>query len=387
MNEIYFDNSATTRSAPEAIAAALSAMTENFGNPSAAHCWGVAAAKQLQSARECIAALLAVPAGEIYFTSGGTEANNTVLRGIAASYARQRRKILISAVEHPSVIEPAKVLAGEGFDVHYIPVDSRGIIDLTALKELLDSQVSIVSCQHVNNETGAIQPLFETGKLLAAHAPEAFFHVDGVQSFGRLPVDLMRAGVHAFTASGHKIHAPKGIGFFWLKKGRRLQPLLSGGGQENNLRSGTENMPGIMALARAAELAYANMAANTQNMVAVKQELADGLLADIPDTIINGGLNENFVPHILNISFAGVKSEVLLHALEAEGIACSSGSACAANKSDRSHVLTAMGLTDSAIDSAIRFSFCAQNTVEEAKICVEKTAKTVAELRKLITRK
>ncbi|MBR0355211.1 MAG: aminotransferase class V-fold PLP-dependent enzyme, partial [Oscillospiraceae bacterium] len=254
MTEIYFDNSATTRVCPEAAETALRTMTAGYGNPSSVHHMGAAAARELASARQTIADCLKASPGEVSFLSCGTEANNTVLFG-ASQLDPKRRRILVSAVEHPSVQQPAKYLLSKGYDVHFLPVDEQGRVRLDATAELLDEHTALISVMQVNNETGAVQPLKDIGALVREKAPQALFHVDGVQAFCRLPAELKLWQADAYSMSGHKIHAPKGIGALWLRSGRRIPPLLLGGGQEKGFRSGTEAMPNIMAFAAAARIA------------------------------------------------------------------------------------------------------------------------------------
>ncbi|MGI5892570.1 MAG: cysteine desulfurase family protein [Bacillota bacterium] len=382
MQEIYFDNSATTKVAPEAITAAAIAMETDYGNASSLHSKGLAASRRLSQAREVMAAILAVPAREIYFNSCGSEGNNTVLFGIANAYGKRGKKILISAIEHPSVIEPAKILAQRGFTIEEIAVNRKGYVDLSDLEAKLTADTILVSCQQVNNETGAIQPLTEIGLLIKALAKQAFFHIDGVQGFAKLPVDLAAWRADLYTASGHKIHGPKGIGLLWIKGGVRVTPLIYGGGQENNLRSGTENIPAIAAFATAARLAADNRDANALKMKEVRDTLWQELKELVPEAVCNTDLAGNAAPHVLNVSFPQAKSEVLLHYLEAQKIYVSSGSACHSNKNTASHVLLAMGIRKDLADCSLRYSFCPQNTVEEAKTVAVATAQIVKEVRR-----
>lgn len=384
MNDIYFDNSSTTRVCEEAAAAAIRAMTEEYGNPSSIHSRGAAAYHQLSQARSLIAAALRVPAEQLYFMGSGSEGNNTVLHGAALAGGKERRRLLISAVEHPSVTEPAKYLGSRGYQLSIIPVDERGIVNVAALKELLDEQVALVSVMQVNNETGAIQPLAEIGRAVAELAPQALFHVDGVQAFARLPVELAAWRAHAYTVSGHKIHAPKGIGALWLRDDRPLSALIRGGGQERRLRSGTENMPGILAFAAATQEALAQQEPALSQMLAVKDTLRRRLLAEVEGACVNGPSDEQAAPHILNMSFPGLRSEVLLHYLEQQGVFVSSGSACNSRSSKGSPILAAMGLSSERVDSALRFSFSRYNTVEEAELAADILAASAQELRGLL---
>ena len=382
MPDIYFDNSATTKVSEEAAQAAYAVMRENYGNPSSLHGKGLAALQLLSSARQTLARALNAAEREIVFTSGGSEANNMAILGAAEINARRGGRILLSAAEHPSLLEPAKYLAAKGFDVQYIPVDAHGLVDLNVLENLLDPDIIFVGAHQVNNETGAVQVLTEIGALLRKKAPRAHYHIDGVQGLGKLPVMLKSWQADSFAISGHKIHAPKGIGALWLKEGRRLPPLIRGGGQEGDLRSGTENMPGIAALAVAVEAAVSRRADAAARMLNIKLTLANELLA-IEDTTLNGPPPEIAAPHILNISFLGVKSEVLLHYLEREGVYVSAGSACSARKTAASHVLLAMGLTRERLDSAIRFSFSALNAPDEIEPAARAVRQAVTEIRAL----
>lgn len=366
MTEIYFDNSATTRVCTEAAEAALRAMTEGYGNPSSVHHLGALAARELAESRQIIADCLKADPAEISFLSCGTEANNTVLLG-AAQLDPKRRRILVSAVEHPSVQQPAKYLLSKGYDVHFLPVDEQGRVRLDAVAELLDEHTALISVMQVNNETGAVQPLREIGSLVREKAPQALFHVDGVQAFCRLPAELKLWQADAYSMSGHKIHAPKGIGALWLRKGRRLPPLLLGGGQEKGFRSGTEAMPNIMAFAAAARIAHGGMADYAAHMQLVKQTLLKELQSLIPQLEVNGPAPDGSAPHIVNLSFPGCRSEVLLHYLEEKGVYVSAGSACDSRSSKGSPVLAAMGLSADRVDSALRFSFSRLNTEDEAR--------------------
>lgn len=383
IKEIYFDNSATTRVSERAAAAAWRAMRDEYGNPSSIHGKGVAAYHALSEARAALAGHLQVMADELYFTSGGTESNNIVLQG-AARAAGKQGKILISAVEHPSVYETAKTLAGLGLKLELIPVSQDGVIDLEVLAQLLDDETVLVSIMHVNNETGAIQPLAEAGELIRSRSPRAFFHVDAVQSFGRLPLHLAAWQVDAVSISGHKIHAPKGIGLLWLKSDRNLPAQMQGGGQEHGLRSGTENMSGVMALATAAAECYERMEQHYSAIAKVKDKFLSDLHRALPQLVVNGPTDERAASHILNFSLPGIRSEVLLHSLEIKGLYVSAGSACTSRSSKGSRILLAMGLPEQRVDAAIRCSFSRYNTVEEAETAAQLVVETVGELSGLI---
>ena len=382
MTEIYFDNSATTRVSEAAAEAALKAMREEYGNPSSVHGLGAASYRALNEARELFAELLNCGKEDYIFTSCGSESNNTAIYGGAMAAGKGKNKILISSIEHPSVSAPAKFLTGRGFTLIEIPVNQHGTVDLEALRPMLDQQVAVVSTMYVNNETGAIQPLAEIGAMVRELAPDAFFHIDGVQAFARLPVQLKKWQADAFTASGHKIHAPKGVGLLYLNPARHIQPLIRGGGQERGQRSGTENMPGIMAFAAAAKEAYAGMDRFNAQMREVRERLISCLQEQVPDVYVNSP--EDGAAHILNLSFLGCRSEVLLHYLEEKGVYVSAGSACNSRSTKGSHVLQAMHLPAERIDSALRFSFSRYNTVEEAEQAATLIGEAVVEVRKIM---
>ncbi|MEG1661899.1 MAG: cysteine desulfurase family protein, partial [Clostridiales bacterium] len=376
----------TTKVCEEAAQAAYQAMVNDFGNPSSLHSKGAIAAGALAEAREVMANLLRVNSGEITFTSGGSESNNMLIWGAAEALGKRvGKRMIVSAAEHPSVLEPAKHLASKGYDIQFLPVDEQGIVDLNLLATLLDRQTFLISVMQVNNETGAIQPLAEIGKMVRQLAPQALFHIDGVQAFGRLPVALEAWQADAYSLSGHKIHAPKGCGLLWLRQGWHVPAFIMGGGQERNFRSGTENVPGIVALSVAAQKICSVRQENEIKMSGVKQALLAELAAGgLKNWQINGPKAELSAPHIVNISFLEAKSEVLLHYLEQQGIYVSSGSACSSHSAKGSHVLTAMGLAPNLISSALRFSFCPTNTLQEAIIVAKAVVNAVSEIRMLM---
>lgn len=390
MNRIvYLDNSATTRQYDQVTEVMAEAMRENYGNPSSLHMLGVEAEKKVRSSRKILAAALGASEEEFFFTSGGTESDNTVLFGVAEARKRTGKKIITTAVEHPAILEPAKRLEAMGFTVEYIGVDRNCHLNMDQLVSAIDDETILISVMGVNNEAGTILPIGEIAALKdrynREHKTDILLHSDAVQAFGKVPVDLKGAykGVDFLSVSGHKIHGPKGIGGLYIRKGIHLPPFLSGGGQERHMRSGTENTPGIIGFGKAAEMGMADFAKRTEAMKKARTRLLEGLLAEIPDIRINSPQDETASPSVLNVSFLGTRGEVLLHTLEQDGIFVSTGSACSSNKKGRSHVLTAMGLSDKEIEGAIRFSFSEENTLEEMDYTVEKVKAAVTRFRRL----
>ncbi|SMB91349.1 cysteine desulfurase [Thermanaeromonas toyohensis ToBE] len=379
---IYLDNSATTMVLPEVAEAVRETMTVTYGNPSSLHGMGVAAERILRRAREEVADLLGAQPGEIYFTSGGTEANNWALRGLAHALKRRGRHIITTAIEHASVLEACRLLEREGFSVTYLPVDSQGIVRLEALEQALREDTILVSVMSVNNELGSLQPLEEIASLIAARSP-ALFHVDHIQGYGKIPLPIKKLNLAAVSLSAHKIHGPKGVGALYLRQGIRIEPLLVGGDQERGLRAGTENVPGIAGFGVAAALARKALPGSTEKMHRLKIRLAEGLLEGIPGAHLNGPEPQTGAPHILNISFPEVKAEVLVHMLEERGIYVSTGSACHSRRQEVSHVLKALGIPLKYMEGAIRISLSQLNTEEEIDEAVRSIKECVEELRRL----
>lgn len=358
MNTHYLDNSATTRVSEKAAETALTMMRENYGNPSSLHKAGVNAELAVEDAREAIADALGVQSKSIYFTSGGTEANNTVLFGAAEALKRRGNRIIVSAVEHSSVYESAKRLGEIGFDVQYAPVGKDGVILSDELEKLLTDKTILVSVMAVNNETGAIQPTEAIAKRIKKLSPDAVFHVDAVQAFCKMPLKPVKWGVDFMTVSAHKIHGPKGVGALYIREGKRLIPLLFGGEQQHKIRPGTESTPLIAAFGEAVR--EADITANATAIRALNTYAAEQL-RQIEGVTVNS--TDAALPYIINLSVEGIRSETMLHHLEQSGVYVSSSSACAKGK--RSYVLAAMGLPDSRIDSSIRVSFSKYNTKED----------------------
>lgn len=380
--EAYFDNSATTRCFPEVTEIMVKTMLEDYGNPSAMHTKGVQAERYVRDAREIIAKNLKVSEKEIFFTSGGTEGNNLAIIGTAMANRRSGTHIITSSVEHPSVSGTMKHLEGEGFRVTYLPVDSNGVISLDALEKALDEETILVSIMYVNNEIGAVQPIAQIAELIKKKAPKASFHVDGIQAYGKYRIHPKKLGIDLFTASGHKIHGPKGVGFLYVSSKVKIKPISYGGGQQEGMRSGTINTTGIAGLGAAVRMLHENFDEKIEDLYMVKQAFVNGI-GKVEDARINGLTGKESAPHIVSVSFPGVRSEVLLHTLEESGIYVSAGSACAAGKKHAvSPTLTAINLPEELLDSTIRFSFSIDSTGEEVKYCIEKLREVLPKLRK-----
>jgi len=359
--EIYLDNSATTRVLDSVKDEVINAMQNDYGNPSSLHLKGVSAENHIKKAKEIIAKNLKVNDKEIIFTSGGTESNNLSIIGIANAYKRRGNHIITTKIEHPSVINAMKYLEDEGYEITYLDVNREGRISVEDLKNNITDKTILVSIMHVNNEIGSIMPIEEVGLFLKKEYPEVIFHVDGIQSFGKFKINPKKIGVDALSVSGHKIHAIKGIGFIYLSEKVKIKPILFGGGQQKNIRPGTENVPGIAAIGRATFEVYSEFEEKIIKIINLKKLLIEGL-SDINNIRFNSLDTKEFAPHILNISFIGVRSEVMLHSLEDRGIYVSSGSACSSNKSGLSNTLKSIKLKPEEQDSAIRISLSAYNT-------------------------
>ena len=379
--EVYFDNSATTRCYDSVKDIVVKAMTEDFGNPSAMHLKGVEAEKYIKSSAESLARLLKVQEKEILFTSGGTESDNLALIGAAFANKRSGNHIITTSVEHPAVSQPALFLQEQGFEVTYLPVDSRGVVKMDALKAVLREDTILVSVMYVNNEVGAVMPVEEIAALVHEKSPRALFHVDAIQAFGKYRIYPKKMGIDLLSVSGHKIHGPKGVGFLYINEKAKIQPPILGGGQQGGMRSGTDNVPGIAGLGAAAVEIYKNLEENVENMYRLKEHIAQGL-EKIGDIRINGMDLREGAPQILSISVMGVRSEVLLHSLEERGIYVSAGSACSSHKRKPSATLAAMGMSKDQIESTVRLSFCEENTIEEADYFLQVMGELVPILRR-----
>ena len=382
--EVYLDNSATTRVFPEVAELMTKIMCEDYGNPSSLHMKGVAAEQYLRYAKETLAKLLKVNEKEILFTSGGTESDNLALVGCALANRRRGNHLITTQVEHPAILKTMQYLESIGYQVTYLPVDKSGRICLEDLHRAITPQTILVSIMHTNNEVGARQPIEEAGALIKRMNPAILFHVDAVQGFGKAKIYPKKMNIDLMSVSGHKIHGPKGVGFLYVNEKVKIQPIVYGGGQQQNLRSGTENVPGVAGLAKAAEMMYAHMDEDVNQLYRLKDMFIDGVkqLDGIQVNGLLGGSTEGTAPHIVSVSFAGVRSEVLLHALEDKGIYVSAGSACSAHKPQPSATLKAMGIDKDLLSSTIRFSFSVFTTEEEINYTLQQMNEMIPMLRR-----
>jgi cysteine desulfurase len=378
---IYFDHNATTPVAPEVAEAMSRVLTEDFGNASSVHHFGQRAKARLDEARSEVGTLIGAEPAEIVFTSGGTEADNLALRGAAeALEPTGRRHLIASGIEHEAVLVTLKALARRGWTTTLLPVDATGIVSPDALAAALTDQTAIVSVMHANNEIGTIQPVQALAAL--ARARGALFHTDAVQSVGKIPVNVRDLGVDLLSLSAHKFNGPKGVGALWIKRGTRLTAHMTGGKHERNRRAGTENVPAIAGLGVAARLAGAKLDVEAARLSALRDALEQGVLARVPGTAVNG-VRDPRVPNTTNISFDGVEAESLLIALDLEGIAVSTGSACSSGTLEPSHVLRAMGLPAHRTQNSIRLSLGMGNTIDEVDVLLSKLPPIVEKLRSL----
>jgi len=368
--EIYLDNSATTRCFPGVAELVCEVMTKQYGNPSSLHGKGVEAERYLREAKGIIAKNLKVQDKELYFTSGGTESDNLALLGVAYANQRMGRHLITTCIEHPAVWNTMQHLEKQGFRVTYLPVDEYGRVRLSDLEAAVCEDTILVSVMYVNNEIGSLQPIEEIGAYLKTREKPILFHVDAVQAYGKYQIHPRKLGIDLMSVSGHKIHGPKGVGFLYVGEKVKIHPILFGGGQQRDLRSGTENVPGIAGMGQAVKEIYMDFPEKINRLYGLKELFIQGIEA-LEGTTVNGKQGRDSAPHIVSVSFAGVRSEVLLHALEEKGIYVSSGSACASNHPAVSGVLKAIGVKRELLDSTIRFSFSEFTTKEELKTCLE----------------
>lgn len=382
--DIYLDNSATTKPYEEVIQKMVYALSTDYANPSSLHKKGIEVEKNIKAIRQDIARTIGAKDKEIYFTSGGTESNNTIIRGVANLYKKRKNHIISTEIEHPSVLATLKDLENEGFEVTYLKVNKEGIVDIEEFKSSIKETTSLVTIMHVNNEIGSIQPILEIGKYLKSLKEKIYLHVDAVQSYGKINFRPSKYNIDFMSVSGHKIHGPKGIGFMYIKENNRLKPLLTGGGQEVDLRSGTENVPGIYGIGEAIKIINKGLNEKIEKMNNLKNMLKEGLIDNVEDIKINS--TDEGVCHILNVSFKDVKGEVLLHYLEQKGVYVSTGSACSSKKKG-SHVLNAIGLSKDEIEGSIRFSLSDMNTEEDILEAIKIVKDSVSDLRMIIRRR
>ncbi len=380
--EAYFDNAATTRVAPEVQDIVKKVMDLDYGNPSSRHRKGAEAEQYIKEAQDIIAGTLKAEPKEIIFTSGGTESNNMALIGAAFANRRRGNHIISTRIEHASVYNPLLFLEEQGFRITFLNVDRQGHVDPEELKQAICPETILVSVMMVNNEIGAIEPIEEIGKIIKKANPDIVFHVDAIQAYGKLKISVKRCKIDLLSVSGHKIHGPKGTGFLYVRDKVKLRPIIYGGGQQRDFRSGTENVPGIAGLGMAAKLIYTNHAEKIEKIRQVKDTFLTGVRK--LDGVVD---NSGEAPHIASVSFRGIeRSEVLLHALEAKGVYCSSGSACSSNHPAISGTLKAIGVEDELLNATLRFSFSVYSSVEEAEYAVQVLAEELPKRREFVKR-
>lgn len=383
--EVYLDNSATTKAYPEVARLVADIMTEDYGNPSSMHLKGVEAEKYIKYSKKTIAGIMKVQEKEIFFTSGGTEADNWALIGTAYANYRAGKHLITTRIEHPAVLQTMEYLKEQGFEITYLPVDRTGRIRPEDLERAIRRDTLLVSIMYVNNEVGAIQPIEEAGALIKRMNPGTLFHVDAVQGFGKLKLFPKKWNIDMVSVSGHKIHGPKGVGFLYIDERVKIKPIIFGGGQQRNFRSGTENVPGVAGIGKASELIYRDLEEDTERLYRLKEYFVREL-SRMPHIYINGPQDETGAPHIVSASIAGIRSEVLLHALEEKNVYVSSGSACSSHKHTISATLESMGIEKQLMDSTLRFSFSVFTTKEELDYTLECLDELVPMLRRYTRR-
>jgi cysteine desulfurase len=378
MRRIYMDHSATTPVAKEVLEAMLPYFSEKFGNASSLHSFGLEAKEALEAAREKVAKLIGARPEEVIFTSGGTESDNLSLKGIAYRNREKGKHIITTAIEHPAVLEVCRRLETEGFEVTYLPVTTEGLVDPAALKGAIRKDTILISVMHANNEIGTIQPLDEIGRLAAER--DIYFHTDAVQTAGKIPISVDELGVDLLSISAHKLYGPKGVGALYIRKGTRMENIVQGGGHERGLRSGTENISGIVGLGRAAELSQETMSQEAERLSRLRDKLAGLVLEKVKDAWINGTMTRR-LPSNLNFGFKYVEGESLLLFLDSKGIAVSTGSACSSHKLEPSHVLRALGLSPEECHGSLRITMGRSNTEEDADYVAQSIAEAVERFR------
>lgn len=381
--EAYLDNAATTRVFPEVREMMVHVMEEDFGNPSSKHTKGITAENYIKEAKETICTQLKCKPKEIIFTSGGTESNNMAFIGTAIANRRAGRHVITTRIEHASVHEPMAYLEEMGYDVTYLPVDSTGRVSVEELENAIREDTFLISIMYVNNEVGSVQPIEQIGQMLKKKHPQILFHVDAIQAFGKYKIVPKKLGVDMMSVSGHKIHGPKGSGFLYVNEKVKIRPILFGGGQQDGMRSGTENVPAIAGLGVAVKEIYTGHSEKRAKLYELKKRLIAGL-QDVDGVTINALIDpiEETAPHIVSVSFANTRSEVMLHALAQKGVFVSSGSACSSNHPELSGTLQAIGVKSELLDSTLRFSFSVMTTSEEIDYAIEVVKEVLPVLRK-----
>ncbi len=378
MRRVYMDHAATTYVDPRVVQAMLPYFTEYFGNASSLHSFGREAKEALENSREIVAKALGASPDEIFFTSGGTESDNLAIKGVM--YANRSKKHMItSIIEHHAVLETCNNLQEMGFEVTYLPVDRHGLVSLSQLENSLTEKTGLVTIMHANNEIGTIEPIKEIGKITREHG--VYLHTDAVQSFGKIPTNVNDLNVDLLSISGHKIYGPKGVGVLYVREGVKIEPVQHGGGHERGIRSGTENVPGIVGLAKAVEISQAEMKKESERLASLRDRLIEGVL-EIDDSWLNGHPFQR-LPNNCNFSFERVEGESLILRLDAKGVAASTGSACSSGSGAPSHVLTSIGLTPEQANGSLRLTLGKCNTEEDVNYVLEVLPETVSDLRKL----
>ena len=377
---IYLDNAATTKTAPEVVEAMLPYFTEHFGNPSSVYSVGSSNKEVITKQRETIAKALGAKTDEIYFTAGGSESDNWALKATAEAYANKGRHIITSKIEHHAILHTCDYLEKRGYEITYIDVDENGIVDLKQLEEAIRPDTILISIMFANNEIGTIEPIAEIGKIAKEHG--VLFHTDAVQAFTQVPIDVEEMNIDMLSVSGHKINGPKGIGFLYIRKGVKIRSFVHGGAQERSRRAGTENVPGIIGLAKATEIAVGNMKERTAKEIEVRNHIIERVMNEIPYTRLNGD-RERRLPNNINFSFQFIEGESMLIMLDSFGICASSGSACTSGALDPSHVLLAIGLPHEIAHGSLRLTISEDTTMEDADFVVDKLKGIVERLRSM----
>lgn len=379
--EVYLDNSATTRVFDSVRDVMVQAMMADYGNTSSRHMKGVEAENYIKTAREEIAKSLKVKEKEIIFTSGGTESNNMALIGVAMANKRAGNHLITSGIEHASIYNTMIFLEEQGFRVTYLPTDQNGHVSLDALREAICDETILVSVMYVNNEMGAVEPIEEIAKIIKEKKSKAYFHVDAIQAYGKYVIRPKKMGIDLMSVSAHKIHGPKGVGFLYADEKVKIKPIIFGGGQQKNMRSGTENVPGCAGMGMAVKEMYTNHDEKVEQIYALKDRMVKGL-QEIEGVTVHGLTGRDSAPQIVSAGFEGVRAEVLLHALEDRGVYVSSGSACSSNHPGISGTLKGIGVKDSLLDSTLRFSFGLFNTEEDVDYCLAQLRELLPMLRR-----